>query len=278
MKKKTLVGVVVGMLLATGVLSMLPPQTNAAMSTDVSVDDIECTSGSVNYDTPEIFRARVFNEGNTAATEVKIGFYLDGTFRNTTEPFNVSAGSSTWSPEVTIHWPSDYWCHKLSAKLLVPYTGECEKWFRATLAVDTYAGIAAEPRSRSGDDVELVIEAGENSDPYDGHTQRIGLDYLAWVINYGDEPVTGYWNLTFYSFIEGKEVYTQQRTVPFTGAIGHGGAGFSLLPELHVITVSAVNESLTKRAVELFGVVALSPPIDDPTRHGNFLDFDVQLS
>jgi len=145
------------------------------------------------------------------------------------------------------------------------------------LTVPAVAGCRTTPASISSDDVELVIEAGENSDPYDGYTQRVGLDYLAWVINYGDEPVTGYWNLTFYSFIEGKEVYTQQRTVPSTGAIGHGGAGFSLLPELHVITVSAVNESLTKRAVVLFGVVALFPPIDAPTRHGNFLDIDVKL-
>lgn len=130
------------------------------------------------------------------------------------------------------------------------------------LTAPAVAGIAAGPGSRPGADVELVIEAGKDSDPYDGHTQRVGLDYLAWVINYGDEPITGYWNLTFYSFIEGKEVYTQQRTVPSTGARGHGGAGFSLLPELHVITVSAVNKTLTKRAVVLFGIVVLSPPVN----------------
>jgi len=270
MKKKILVCMSVGMLLATGVLSMLPSQTNAAMLTDVSVDDIRCTSGSVNYDTTETFRAHVINGGNTAVTDVKIGFYLDGTFRNTTEPFNVSPESSTWSPEVTIYWPSDYRRHRLSAKLLVPYTGECEKWFRATLAVHPFADAADE-------DIELVIEAGENSDPYDGNTQRVGWGYTAWVVNYGEEPVEGYWNITRYSLVWGKDVYTQERPVPATGARGHGGVGFNLLPEIYVITVSAVNESLTKRAVELFGVVALSPPIDAPTRHGNFLDIDVKL-
>ncbi len=262
MKKKILVGVVVGMLLATGVLSTLPFQANAATSTDVSVDDIKCTSDSVNYDTTETFRAYVTNGGDTAATDVKIGFYLDGTFRNTTEPFNVSAGSSTWSPAVTIHWPSDYRCHKLSATLLVPYTGECEKWFRATLAVDTFAGIAAEPGSRSGDDVELVIEAGENSDPFDGHTQRVGWGFMAWVWNKGNEPVEGYWNITRYSLVWGKETHSAHHPVPATGYRGVGREGFNLFPEFYVITVSAVSESLTKRAVELFGVVVLPPPVD----------------
>ncbi len=148
--------------------------------------------------------------------------------------------------------------HKLSAGLVAIIVV-------SMLTVPAVAGFsgASVTALGDGDDIELYIQAGVNSEP--GEERRTGWGFMAWVWNKGGEPVEGYWNTTRHSLVWGKETHSAHHPVPAAGYRGVGREGFNLLPEMYMVTVSAGNQSLTKRAVELFGVVALSPPIDAAT-------------
>jgi hypothetical protein len=105
-----------------------------APQTKLTIVDIVCKIPPIQYDTDESFVALVSNDGLTTASNIKVAFYLDGKYRVTTASFSVPAESTQDSPPVTIHWPSDYRWHKLTAKLDPPYDGEYSEWFRASLS------------------------------------------------------------------------------------------------------------------------------------------------
>lgn len=118
--------------------------------------------------------------------------------------------------------------------------------------------------SGSSDEVELFIYAGEPE--IEGDDQRIGWGWIAQIFNFGDQPITGYYNVTRYALTESNWNWGEGNfTVPATGGRGLGYHGFSLLPEVYVISIWAGNKSLTKRAVMLFGIAVLSPPVEEGT-------------
>ncbi|MDD5778619.1 MAG: hypothetical protein PHU95_04150 [Candidatus Thermoplasmatota archaeon] len=133
MKKKVLIGAIVGLILATAALSVLPEETKAATTSPVSVLDISCESKPITYDHDEEFKAWISNSATSDKT-VEVDWYLDGGFVKT-QTVTVPAQDNDWTPPVTIHWPDDFQYHDVTAKI-DEYNAERTESFRASLITD----------------------------------------------------------------------------------------------------------------------------------------------
>jgi len=110
--------------------------TKAALEGDIAVADISCISRPITYDNDEKFKAQISNDGDSGIY-VDVKWYLDGVFIKQQSNIYVPANDNSWTPYVTIHWPDDFYYHKVSAKVIIsdsnPNNNERNEWFRASL-------------------------------------------------------------------------------------------------------------------------------------------------